>query len=363
MRIGQAAGTSLPAESVLSPGGFSRVHGGAGGGLVRVPGGVDDGVVRPLGRQRLLGEDRVHRALGLARAAVDALVRIDEQLPIGAFLVVDAIDRTDGHARDVEHVDARLGDHVGHPVPPVGCARSRGGRSGRGKSVPPCVDRERRTHGADVGPTNRTGMCMPFSQWPAMWQPTTSGSDVSGTVQVTSRRWPDATTIRSPAMLRRHADRGRRAGWRIGGRGLGDLPCVLHRRVADDRLVDVQATVDHVQVHRLAGHDVEDRRVEHVVAGDEVHVARRVARARDDRRGARRRLPTRTRSRSPRSSLSGPTFVGWTRRESMADGPLCRASRPPLTRPRPRRIVRAPSRRAETRVRAVRALGHPDRHP
>src|SRR5262245_24132245 len=45
-----------------SAGGWLQfVDRGSGRGLVRVPGRVDDGVVRPLGRQRLLGEDRVHR--------------------------------------------------------------------------------------------------------------------------------------------------------------------------------------------------------------------------------------------------------------------------------------------------------------
>ena len=72
------------------------------------------GVVGPFGRQRLLGEDRVDRAFRLAGAAVDALVRIDEQLAIRALVEMDAIDRTDGDARHVEHVDARLGDHIGH---------------------------------------------------------------------------------------------------------------------------------------------------------------------------------------------------------------------------------------------------------
>src|SRR4029079_17941399 len=85
--------------------------------LVRVPGGIDLRVLRPLDRQRLLGEDRVHRALGLAGAAVDAFVRVDEELPVCAFLVVDAIDRTDRDAGDVEHVDARLGDYSWQFVP------------------------------------------------------------------------------------------------------------------------------------------------------------------------------------------------------------------------------------------------------
>src|SRR5438309_10775447 len=93
---------------------FFCVDGGPGGRLIGVPGRVDLRVLGPLGRQRLLGEDRVHRAFRLAGPAVDALVGIDEELPVGAFVVVDAVDRADRDARDVEHVDARLGDHVGH---------------------------------------------------------------------------------------------------------------------------------------------------------------------------------------------------------------------------------------------------------
>ena len=61
---------------------LQRVERGPRGRLVREPGRVDRRVVRPLGRQRLLGEDRVDRAFRLAGAAVDALVRIDEQLAI-----------------------------------------------------------------------------------------------------------------------------------------------------------------------------------------------------------------------------------------------------------------------------------------
>src|SRR4029077_3935659 len=90
------------------------VDGGAGSGLVGEPDRVDRGVVGPFGWQRLLGEDRVDRAFRLAGAAVDALVRIDEELLIGAFVEMDAIDRTDRHARDVEDVDAWLGDHIRH---------------------------------------------------------------------------------------------------------------------------------------------------------------------------------------------------------------------------------------------------------
>src|SRR5262249_39100655 len=46
----------------------------------------------PLVREGVLGEDRLHRALGLAGSAVDALLRIDDEDPVR---LVDAIDRTD----------------------------------------------------------------------------------------------------------------------------------------------------------------------------------------------------------------------------------------------------------------------------
>ena len=148
--------------------------------------------------------------------------------------------------------------------------------------------RRGRTQGPAWGRRTAPGCACPSSQWPGMWQPTTSGSDVSGTVQVDVETLAGRDHDPQAGMLGRHADRRRRAGWRIGGRGLGDLPCVLHRRVADDRLVDIKATVDHMQVHGLAGHDIEDRRVEHVVAGDEVQVTRRGAGAGHDRRGPSR---------------------------------------------------------------------------
>ena len=56
-------------------------------------------VLRPFRRQGLLWEDRVDRAFGLAGASIDALVRVDEELSIRASVEVDAVDRTDGHAR------------------------------------------------------------------------------------------------------------------------------------------------------------------------------------------------------------------------------------------------------------------------
>src|ERR671913_1860017 len=113
MRSASSASVSPARPPAHGPDGQSArlqlVDGCAGGGLVGEPGRVDRRVVRPLGRQGLLREDRVDRAFRLAGAAVDAFVRIDEELPVGAFVEVDAVDRTDGYARDVEHVDAWLG--------------------------------------------------------------------------------------------------------------------------------------------------------------------------------------------------------------------------------------------------------------
>ena len=65
----------------------------------------------PLLGQRVLGEDRLDRALGLAGAAVDALLRVDHEDPLGH---VDAVDGTDVDAGEILDVDARLGDHVRH---------------------------------------------------------------------------------------------------------------------------------------------------------------------------------------------------------------------------------------------------------
>ena len=65
----------------------------------------------PLVGKRVLREDRLDRALGLAGPAVDALLRVDDEDPVG---LVDAIDGTDVDARAVFDVDARLRDDVGH---------------------------------------------------------------------------------------------------------------------------------------------------------------------------------------------------------------------------------------------------------
>src|SRR6185312_11699624 len=80
---------------------------------------VDLRVFRPLGRELVLGEARVHRAGLDAGVAVDALVRVDEQLldRVVVGLVrrrVDAVDGANLDARVVLLADARLGDHVAH---------------------------------------------------------------------------------------------------------------------------------------------------------------------------------------------------------------------------------------------------------
>ena len=73
----------------------------------------------PLGRQLVLGEDRVDRAGGDAGVAVDALVGVDvEHLLLGELGLlggrVDAVDRADFGAGVVLGPDARLPDHVRH---------------------------------------------------------------------------------------------------------------------------------------------------------------------------------------------------------------------------------------------------------
>src|SRR5712691_4547893 len=67
--------------------------------------------VLPLLRGLVLGEDRLHRADGLAGPAVDAFVGVDIE-HLRAF--VDAVHRADLDAGLVLHVDARLGDDIRH---------------------------------------------------------------------------------------------------------------------------------------------------------------------------------------------------------------------------------------------------------
>src|SRR5581483_8299476 len=65
----------------------------------------------PLVRERVLGEDRLDRALRFACPAVDALLWVDDEDPVG---LVNAVHRADVHAGAVFDVDAGLGDDVGH---------------------------------------------------------------------------------------------------------------------------------------------------------------------------------------------------------------------------------------------------------
>jgi len=65
----------------------------------------------------ILGVDGFHRALGLARPAVYALFGVDKEL---VPTIVDAVYRTNLHARLVLRADAGLGDYVSHMGPPYG---------------------------------------------------------------------------------------------------------------------------------------------------------------------------------------------------------------------------------------------------
>src|SRR5919204_1962165 len=72
---------------------------------------VDPDKGLPLVRQGILREDRLYRALGLARSAIDAFLGVDHEDPVG---FVDAVDWADVDAGLVFDVDAGLGDDVGH---------------------------------------------------------------------------------------------------------------------------------------------------------------------------------------------------------------------------------------------------------
>src|SRR5438552_19023482 len=99
----------------------------AGGVQLLLRGGLDPGVVLeellveldevlPLLGSLVLGEDRLHRAHGLARAAVYALVGMDVE---HRLTLVDAVDRAHLHACLVFYVDARLRDYVRHGGLPI----------------------------------------------------------------------------------------------------------------------------------------------------------------------------------------------------------------------------------------------------
>ena len=64
-------------------------------------------------------EDRLPRALGLARPAVDALVGVDVELVrerrgVTALVGIDAIDGAHGDASGVDAIAAKARDYVGH---------------------------------------------------------------------------------------------------------------------------------------------------------------------------------------------------------------------------------------------------------
>src|SRR4051794_26003368 len=65
----------------------------------------------PLIGKRVFGENRLDRALRLARAAIDALLGIDHE---DAVRLMDAVDGTDVDTGQVFDVNAGLGDDVRH---------------------------------------------------------------------------------------------------------------------------------------------------------------------------------------------------------------------------------------------------------
>src|SRR5262245_17986488 len=70
----------------------------------------------PLLGQRVVREDGLHGTRGLARLAVDALVRVDVVL---VLTLVDAVDRAHLDAGLVLNADARLRDDERHDAPPT----------------------------------------------------------------------------------------------------------------------------------------------------------------------------------------------------------------------------------------------------
>src|SRR3954452_24849708 len=65
----------------------------------------------PLIGKRVFREDRLDRALRLARATIDALLRVDHE---DAVRLMDAIDWPDVDTGQIFDVDAGLGDDVRH---------------------------------------------------------------------------------------------------------------------------------------------------------------------------------------------------------------------------------------------------------
>src|SRR5688572_20328616 len=104
---------ALPAKSPLRSGDQSRLRLGRGRDarvvLEELLVEVDEAL--PLLGCLVLSEDRLHRTYRLARATIDALIGMNEQLVIA---LVDAVDRAHLDTRLVLHTDARLSDYVRH---------------------------------------------------------------------------------------------------------------------------------------------------------------------------------------------------------------------------------------------------------
>src|SRR3990170_1778753 len=108
------AGRLRCARLLPGSGGLEGLHLGPGSRLVLEPEGVDLGVLLLALGHVVLGEDGGDGAGRLAGTAVDALVGVDIELAVYAFLVVDAVHWTDVDAGLVENVDARVDDDVRH---------------------------------------------------------------------------------------------------------------------------------------------------------------------------------------------------------------------------------------------------------
>ena len=111
-----------------------------------------------------------------------------------------------------------------------------------------------------------------------MWHSTVYGPVPGRRRPGRSRRRPRAgrrsTTTRRPASPGGTLTTGVGPGGASSDPGLRGRPGGLRRRVADDRLVGVEAAVDDVEQDRLARDEVEHVRQERVVLRDEVDLAR-----------------------------------------------------------------------------------------
>src|SRR5215469_12783833 len=88
--------------------------------------GIDGGERRLVRGHRVILEDRLHRADGEAKAAIDAFIGLDVH---HSPALVDAVDRTDIHAGAVFYVDAGRDDDVGHRPAQRGARFSRKART------------------------------------------------------------------------------------------------------------------------------------------------------------------------------------------------------------------------------------------